>query len=68
MTQNEHQEDGERMFFYAFSPGMGKPTYHLNVPVNVIKTKKVEELAARIVNFHNIPCFVETGMRTSEVC
>lgn len=59
----EECDSGARMFTYTYFPGASKPEQHLHLPVNVLtsRAKHMPELAARVMNHHNIPCFVDSG-------
>ncbi|CAK8691470.1 unnamed protein product [Clavelina lepadiformis] len=60
-------DHGDRMFQFSFSSGRNKQPRTLNVPVNVtdMKINEVPEFTARLLNFHNIPCFVGPGLNSS---
>lgn len=51
------------VFEYSFSSGCDRPASTLKTPINLqeLQPKSVDEFCARLVNFHNIPCFVEAG-------
>ncbi|XP_078495034.1 FERRY endosomal RAB5 effector complex subunit 3 [Ciona intestinalis] len=55
-------DNGDRTFEYVVSTGSNKPIQELRFPVNVLKVFDVRELVARVMNFHRIPCFVETEL------
>ena len=51
------------IFQYSFSCGCDRPALTLKTPINVeeMRPREVPEFCARLINFHNLPCFVETG-------
>ena len=54
----------DREFKYSFACGSDNSPLTLKVPINIeeLKQKDVPEFCARLINFHKIPCFVETGI------
>nr|CAB3236034.1 uncharacterized protein C12orf4 homolog [Phallusia mammillata] len=63
MSKDE-TDSGDHTFSYKFVCGAPRPNLQLELSVNVLNTraKHVPELAARVMNHHNIPCFVEPDM------
>ena len=55
---------GDRIFQHAFSCGADRAGLTLKAPINIeeLKKKDVPELCARLLNYHSLPCFVETGI------
>ena len=54
-------DTGNRNFKYSFQPGSNRPRYRLDLSLSVINKESPEELAARVANYHNIPCFIKSG-------
>uniref|UniRef100_H2ZLT4 Uncharacterized protein n=1 Tax=Ciona savignyi TaxID=51511 RepID=H2ZLT4_CIOSA len=55
-------DNGARVFEYVVTTGSNKPIQELRFPINVLEVFDVKELVARVMNYHDIPCFVETGL------
>ena len=60
-NNNDNKPSSQRLFTYNFNNGLGSTSKTLKLKVDLENFEDPVELASRVANYHDIPCFIKSG-------